>query len=272
MSDDAYVACDCVESVRMAFAHSGMSSGSDQAPVQVVPSSSWPRFLPWAVAAIAVGLAAFVLRGASSTTTEVAPVRRLELTLPAGVELFTSNRTVAVSPDGSRVAFVGVRAGTRQVYLRSLDQFEAIALKGSDSATVCFFAPDGRSIGIVTNTGVIRTVSLADGLVTTVTDGANFLYGAAWGEDDRIVFVRGGTLWQIARSGGSATQLTKLGGPRGDTLHANPAFLPGSKTLLFAASSGDQRRIEALVVASGERRTVRGGHCRSDRRAAACRT
>ena len=228
---------------------------SDRALVQVVPSSSWTRFLPWAVAAIAVGLAAFVLWGTSSTT-EVAPVRRLELTLPTGVELFTSNRTVAVSPDGSRVAFVGVRAGTRQVYLRALDQFEAIALKGSDSATVCFFAPDGRSIGIVTNTGVIRTVSLADGLVTTVTDGANFLYGAAWGEDDRIVFVRGGTLWQIARSGGTATQLTKLGGSRGDTLHANPVFLPGSKALLFAASAGDQRRIESLVLATGQRRTV----------------
>ena len=248
-----------IADARLEIADAMTGPSSDQAPVQVVPSSSWPRFLPWAVAAIAVGLAAFVLRGASSTTTEVAPVRRLELTLPAGVELFTSNRTVAVSPDGSRVAFVGVRAGTRQVYLRALDQFEAIALKGSDSATVCFFAPDGRSIGIVTNTGVIRTVSLADGLVTTVTVGANFLYGAAWGEDDRIVFVRGGTLWQIARSGGTATQLTKLGGPRGDTLHANPTFLPGSKTLLFAASSGDQRRIEALVVASGERRTVLEG-------------
>ena len=215
------------------------------------------RVLPWATAAIALGIAAFVLWVSSgSRSSDPAPVRRLELTLPSGVELFTSNRTVAVSPDGSRVAFVGVRAGTRQVYLRALDQFEAIALKGSDSATVCFFAPDGRSIGIVTNTGVIRTISLADGLVTTVTDGANFLYGAAWGEDDRIVFVRAGTLWQIARSGGTATQLTKLGGSRGDTLHANPAFLPGSKTLLFAASAGDQRRIESLVVASGERRTV----------------
>ena len=219
--------------------------------------SSWMRLVPWAVAAIALGVAAFVLWDRiGSRASERCAVRRLELTLPTGVELFTSNRTVAVSPDGSRVAFVGVRAGTRQVYLRALDQFEAIALKGSDSATVCFFSPDGRSIGIVTNTGVIRTISLADGLVTTVTDGANFLYGAAWGEDDRIVFVRAGTLWQIARSGGTATQLTKLGGPRGDTLHANPAFLPGGKTLLFAASAGDQRRIESLVVATGERRTV----------------
>jgi hypothetical protein len=82
------------------------------------------------------------------------------------------------------------------------------------------------------------------------------LYGAAWGENDRIVFVRAGTLWQVARSGGTATQLTKLGGVKGDTLHANPAFLPGSKALLFAVSAGDQRRIESLVLATGERRTV----------------
>jgi Tol biopolymer transport system component len=214
------------------------------------------RLLPWAVAAMALGVAAFVLWATGGGAPDSSPVRRLELTLPTGVELFTSNRTVAVSPDGSRVAFVGVRSGTRQVYLRALDQFEAAPLQGSDSATVCFFSPDGRSIGIVTNTGVIRTISLADGLVTTVTDGANFLYGAAWGEDDQIVFVRAGTLWQVARSGGAATQLTKLGGAQGDTLHANPAFLPGSKALLFAASAGDQRRIESLVLATGERRTV----------------
>ncbi len=246
-----------IADARLEIADALSAPASGEAVATHRAQSMWTRVLPWAVAALALGVAAFALWDRiGSSASDSLPVRRLELTLPTGVELFTSNRTVAVSPDGSRVAFVGVRAGTRQVYLRALDQFEAIALKGSDSATVCFFAPDGRSIGVVTNTGVIRTISLADGLVTTVTDGANFLYGAAWGEDDRIVFVRAGTLWQIARSGGAATQLTKLGGSRGDTLHANPAFLPGSKTLLFAASAGDQRRIESLVVASGERRTV----------------
>ena len=230
---------------------------SEQTVLQVPRSPIGMRLLPWAVAAMALGVAAFVWWTSSgSRGPDPAPVRRLELALPTGVELFTSNRTVAVSPDGSRVAFVGVRSGTRQVYLRALDQLESAPLQGSDSATVCFFSPDGQSIGVVTNTGVIRTISLADGLVTTVTDGANFLYGAAWGEDDRIVFVRAGTLWQVARSGGTATQLTKLGGVKGDTLHANPAFLPGSKALLFAVSAGDQRRIESLVLATGERRTV----------------
>jgi Tol biopolymer transport system component len=57
-------------------------------------------------------------------------------------------------------------------------------------------------------------------------------------------------------SGGTARQLTKLGGAQGDTLHTQPMYLPGGKTLLFAVASGDRRRIDALVLATGERRTV----------------
>ena len=102
---------------------------SDEAVATRRARPMWMRVLPWAVAALALGRRGVrrcrdpIGRRASGLRL---PVRRLELTLPPGVELFTSNRTVAVSPDGSRVAFVGVRAGTRQVYLRALDQFEAI--------------------------------------------------------------------------------------------------------------------------------------------------
>jgi Tol biopolymer transport system component len=221
------------------------------------PRPAWTRALPWALAAVAMVIAAFALWATgASRRSEPAPVRRLELTLPPSVEMFTSNRTVAVSPEGARVAFVGIHTGSRQVYVRALDEFEAVAINGSESATACFFSPDGRSIGLITNAGVLRTISLSDGLVTTVTDGANFLYGAAWGDDDRIVFVRDGTLWQIPRSGGKPTQLTKLGGAQGDTIHSLPTYLPGGKTLLFAVAAGERRRIDALVLATGERRTV----------------
>ena len=101
-----------------------------------------------------------------------------------------------------------------------------------------------------------RTISLADGLVTTVTDGANFLYGATWGDGNRIVFVRAGALWQVAASGGTPTQLTMLGGSNGDTLHAQPVFLPGGQTVLFGAASGERWRVESVSIATGERRTV----------------
>ena len=220
-------------------------------------SAFWVRMAPWGIAALAIGVSAFMLwgRGAAETQ-EPLPVRRLEITLPAGVELFTGSRTVAISPDASRIAFVGVLAGRREVWVRALDQFEAVAVRGSDGATACFFSPDGRSIGLATTAGVMRTISLVDGLVTTVTEGANFLYGVAWGEDGRIVFVRGGTLWQISPARGTPTQLTKLEGPRPDSIHASPTFLPGGKAVLFAALSGDQWRIDSLVLATGERQTV----------------
>jgi len=229
----------------------------DAAPRPFAPPM-WIRVLPWAVAMLAAGVALAVLWQGNRLASAPPPsaVRRMELTLPPGVELFTSTKTVAVSPDGSRVAFVGVRTGVRQVFLRALDQFEVVPLQGSDNATACFFSPDGRSLAVMTNVGVFKTISLANGSATTLTDAANFLYGGDWSEDDHIVFVRGGTLWRIPASGGTAVQLTKLGGPHGDTLHAHPTILPGGKAVLFAAYSGAETRIDALTLATGERRTV----------------
>ncbi len=81
-------------------------------------------------------------------------------------------------------------------------------------------------------------------------------YGAAWTVDDKIIFVRSGALWEVPRSGGSARSLTELGGEHRDTLHAWPTMLPDGKTMLFSAASGDQWRIDSLVLATGERRTV----------------
>ena len=232
--------------------------GRVDAAAQRPTAPMWIRVLPWAVAMLATGVALAALWRGNGIASAPAPspVRRMELTLPPGVELFTSTKTVAVSPDGSRVAFVGVRTGVRQVFLRALDQFEVVPLQGSDNATACFFSPDGRSLAVMTNVGVFKTISLANGSATTLTDAANFLYGGDWSEDNHIVFVRGGTLWRIPASGGAAVQLTTLGGPQGDTLHAHPTILPGGKAVLFAVYSGAETRIDALILATGERRTV----------------
>ena len=230
---------------------------STTAPRAVVPAG-WLRVLPWTVSAFALAVAAGTLWWTPSGSSAPAqPVLRLEINLPAGVELYTASpRPVAVSPDGTRIAFVGVRSGSRQVYVRRLDQFEAVPLKGTDGVTTFFFSPEGQSLGFLTGAGQLRTVSFADGLVTTVTDGATFLYGAAWTGDDHIVFVRGGALWQIPRSGNMAEPLTTLGGTGHDTLHAWPIVLPDGRTILFSVRSGNQWRIDALTFTSGERRTV----------------
>ena len=223
------------------------------------PRARWTRVLPWALAAVMAaalaGLSAFPRRAASPNR----GVTRLDMNLPPGVELYTlSGQDLAMSPDGTRIAFVGVASGVRQVYVRALDEFQAVPLRGADNVNSCFFSHDGRSIGFLSADGAVRKVSLADGSVVTVTRDAQFSYGAAWGSDDRIVFVRSGTLWHVPASGGTPKQLTTLDAARHEAVHAWPTVLPGAEAILFSSTAArrDAARIESLVLATGERKTL----------------
>ena len=219
-------------------------------------SARWRPLVPWAVGVVAVSVVGLLLWFSRGIERTPPPLARLELTLPPNIELYTSARTIALSPDGTRLAFIGVMSGARQIYLRRLDQFEASPLRGTDGVSTLFFSPRGDSIAFVTSSGVLKTVSLADGLITTLVDEAGFLGGGAWNEDDTIVFPRGSTLWRVPRTGGKPTQLTTLDARGGETSHVWPALLPGGRILLFAAGSNDRRRIEALDLSTGKRTTV----------------
>jgi serine/threonine protein kinase/Tol biopolymer transport system component len=213
--------------------------------------------LPWAISAVALVVAAFSVRTSTGRQPAItAPLTRLELALPPNLELYTSARTIALSPDGRRLAFIGVLSGARHIYLRQLDHVDATPLRGTDGVSTLFFSANGTSIGFVTSAGVLKTISLADGIVTTVANEASFLGGGAWSEDDTIVFLRGTTLWRVPRSGGEAKQLTSLDPARRETRHAWPIVLPGGGTILFAAASSDRWRIESFDSSTSERRTV----------------
>jgi serine/threonine protein kinase/Tol biopolymer transport system component len=221
----------------------------------------WTRTVPWIVAAGSVAMALLIVQqGSHNTGLPARPVTRLDLDLPAGVELVTVYPpAVVLSPDGTRVAFVGVFRGLRQLYTRRLDQFETVPIPGTENANAVFTSPDGRSLGFITADLALKRVSLADGLVTTVEHDAEFSAGAAWGTDDRITFVRAGALWQVPAAGGQATQLTTLDSGKRDLLHAWPNVIAQGRILLFVSITGSSRgasHIEALSLATGRRRVI----------------
>ena len=226
-------------------------------PIEAPPARRTTR---WAVLAGAGAIA--ILAGGFAWsrpgTVAIAPpeVTRLELTLPAGVELFGStSRTVASSPDGRSLAFVGTATGERQLFIRRLDRFEVTPVRGTEGATTSFFSPDGKAIGFATSAGELRTASLTDGLVTTAARGASILYGAAWTSDDHIVYVHDGALWQVPRSGGEPKALTTLAAD--EVTHAYPTPLSGDQGVLFAVQSkGGQWRIDSVTRAAGQRQAV----------------
>ena len=220
--------------------------------------------LAWIVASIAVLVAAALavpaardLRGSSVPGTNGAATR-VELNIPPGAELFISSGEISgLSPDGSLVAYIGIEGAVRRVYVRRLDDFATVRLRGTDTVSdCCAFSPDSRSLVFTAADGAVRKVSLADGLVTQVTTGANFL-GLAWESVDSIIFAHDQALWRVAASGGEPVQIT-MDAPGGAARRQSwPTVLPGG-AILFASSEPDQDdwRIESVQPATGERHTV----------------
>ena len=163
------------------------------------PRASFARIIPWAAVVLLATALLLSQTSARRAVSRSIGVVRLELNMPAGVEVGeTGTPSIAISPDGTRLAFVGGVGGLRRLYVRRLDEFEAKVLRGTETANVCFFSPDGRSLAFIANDRTLKTVTLADGLVTTLAGDVDYQGGGGvWGADERITFGRGGTLWQV---------------------------------------------------------------------------
>jgi serine/threonine-protein kinase len=225
--------------------------------------------LPWIVgAAVLAALAAiYLLRRTDSAGAIGSPsarLTRLDFNLPLGVEFSSVNSpAIAFSPDGERLAVMGMAAGVRQIYVRRLDQFDAVPLgKGTDTANDVTFSPDGSALAFVTVSRSLRTIAAASGLVTTLADGADSTgAGLTWGADGQITYVSGGELWQVPASGGSSHQLTTLDRSKGERAHLSPFALPDGRGILFTVVTGQQQvdRYVDMIAAGVRHRVVEHG-------------
>src|SRR5712691_8192686 len=91
------------------------------------------------------------------------PVTRTVITLPPGQRLAGLDQpVVALSPDGSHLAYVAIQGGTQQLYLRAMDALEARPMPGTEGAFDPFFSPDGQSVGFFA-AGKLMKVSVSGG-------------------------------------------------------------------------------------------------------------
>ena len=72
---------------------------------------------------------------------------------------------MAVSPDGARVVYVGRDGGQNLLYLRELDERDAVPLRGAEGAVNPFFSPDGEWVGFFVSgrAGELRKVPVGGG-------------------------------------------------------------------------------------------------------------
>ncbi len=234
---------------------------ADAATSLLTPGAPRPSRLTrfWPFAATALALLGWAAAAVLLSTRARGPATQLKasLALPESVTIpvvnyvgNTSLATLAISPQGDKVAFVGVKDGQGALYLRRLDRFEAARLPNTGSATAPFFSPDGERLGFFAR-GRLWRIDLPDGVPVDVGPAPKESIGGGWGEDGQIVYTPNWSdaLRAIPERGGESRALTKIDHAAGEISHRWPCVLPGGAGVLFTIkSASDQTSDEAGIA------------------------
>jgi len=211
--------------------------------VQPARQRSTPRLFSrlWPPAAAALVTAVFMLSVRSTPPAPSAGLTRTSILAPTGFEIYPDSSAVAISPDGTMVAFVvGTFADreAQQIWVRKVDSLAATKLEGTEGAFLPFWKPDSTRIGFFAGRK-LKTVGVTGGHVEVIAN-AEFGRGAAWNQSDVIVFAgdASGALSRVSANGGEATVLTTLDPGRKESAHRFPVFLPDNDHFLYAALPG----------------------------------
>jgi serine/threonine-protein kinase len=194
---------------------------------------------------------------------QITPAETAALTISGqrGIE----SRDLAITPDGSRVIYVGNR-GT-QLFVRALDAIEPVSVfTGSPRGP--FVSPDGQWIGFVDGGNTLKKVAVTGGTAVTVaTVDAPSVRGASWLPDDTMIFATTNPetgLQQVPASGGPTKVITRPDRARGEADHVWPEALPAGRAVLFTVLSAtgglDSAQVVVIDLQTGARTVlVRGG-------------
>ena len=141
----------------------------------------------WVLKALALGIIAAGLSGLtvasfrmSRQASAASQVTRLFVGVaPAGeiggIQGRPTRTALALSPDGLTLVFSALRGNQRALYVRRLDQSDAVPIRDTEGAENPFFSPDGQWVGYWAH-GEIRKAPLSGGPPIRVTEAATGLW------------------------------------------------------------------------------------------------
>jgi serine/threonine-protein kinase len=206
-------------------------------------------------AAVIAGYAAWMLKPASVPSLSLA---RFTIPVPMGERFSNTGRhLVALSPDGGHIVYVA----NQRLYVRPLDQLEALPLRGTEgpsalSARSPFFSPDGQWVGFWQD-GQLKKVSMTGGAAVSLCAARNPPWGATWAADNTILYGQGGDgIWRVSGTGGKPENVVKV---EAEQVAHGPQLLPGGDAVLFTlARNGDWEtaQIVAESLETGRRHVI----------------
>ena len=207
-----------------------------------------------AIAALAI-LSIYLYRHQAPSST---PGISFSIYAPDGTKFPRGTAEMAVSPDGSRVAFVALSANsTRRLWIRRFDTVASRALDGTDDAHYPFWSPDGRSVGFFA-AGKLKTIAEAGGSAQVLCDVGQGARGGTWSRDGTIFFGRFDTpIQRVADTGGVATAVTTIDASRKERGHYWPVLLPDGRRFVYLARSEDREQTAVYQASRDSTQTHR---------------
>ena len=215
-----------------ALAHPGA------APAPRVPSRSRAATPAWLGAGIGAGVFAgwllFHARAVAGTE------HRFDLVLPETQPIALAGpgplgvwqSALALSPDGTMLAYASPQQGTTRLLVRHLDGDTTFTLPGTDGAYYPFFSPDGQWLGFFSG-NELRKIPAGGGTPVTLFK-VDRPVGAAWaGTDSILLMEHDGFLMRWVHVTGGSNDSIALG-----TQFVNPELLPDGRQAVGHLSSG----------------------------------
>jgi Tol biopolymer transport system component len=214
----------------------------------------------WTVPALGLSVLGFAAAALSRlwSPAPAAATLRYTVSLPPEQSLQVRYASrIAISPDGTRLVYVGPGEQGVRLYLRDRSQFESAPIAGTEGAVAPFFSPDGEEVGFLNSArNSLDVVTLRGGAVRTVVPSGVRRVGAAW--DKRgIVYVddaKGLVRW--SRRDSSTTVLL----PRDiEPDPRQPTSDPSGDVVLYRKLAGTDGASELWRVLDGKSRPLARG-------------
>ena len=212
-------------------------------------TTAWPRIAAALLVGCALGALFVALispRGGDDAPRLVTEFSVLRPELDRMYQYHREAPAIALSPDGSMLAYVATDSDESMVFLRELGKRGARAIPQTEGATSVFFSPDGEWIGFTASSNKLKKVAVSGQAPVTLADAADG-YGASWGVDGMIVYAQPGgrSLTEIPAAGGTPQPITTI--ETSESSHRFPVHLPGDRGVLFTSRSFDFSTTSIMV-------------------------
>jgi serine/threonine-protein kinase len=226
----------------------------------------WRSSLPWAVAATMglMAITAVLWSSASGSSDDASNVVRFEVTMPPDHDLFLGGgASLALTPDGQSLIYIGVSERGRALYRRRLAELESVVIPGSEAASVVHPAvsPDGTRVAFHRDSR-LAILDLAGGTARDVSDLRAYM-GVAWQDDQTLIDTERADNLRIVRlpASGSTIEVLLAGDGPADTGYNYPSVHPNGSVLAYSIWGGSVENAEIAVrdLDSGVDRVLMAG-------------